>query len=121
MNRITTIISLVAFLGILPSVSFAQQEKKKGSKETATILTSAVCGMCKERIETAMAYHKGVLDADLDLKSKILTVTYNTKHTNLATIKKLISLTGYDADEVPADSGAYEKLPSCCKKDAPPH
>lgn len=28
---------------------------------------------------------------------------------------------GYDADLIPANLTAYNKLPACCKKDAPKH
>jgi periplasmic mercuric ion binding protein len=119
MRTFVTVIVLVSLCYFYPSESIAQ--KGKTNKISATILTSAVCGMCKERIETAMAYHKGIIEAELDVKTKILSFTYNPKQTDLVTIKKLISLTGYDADEVPADPRAYEKLPPCCKKDAPPH
>ncbi len=85
------------------------------------IKTSAVCGMCKRKIEKNLAFEKGIEDVNLDIPSKILTVTYNAKKTNPATIKKMVSNTGYDADEVASDPVAYEKLSSCCKKDLTTH
>ena len=39
----------------------------------------------------------------------------NTDKTSPEEIKEAISKLGYDADEVKADSAAYNKLPSCCK------
>ena len=84
---------------------------------TIKIKTSAICGMCKRKIEKNLVYEKGIEDANLDIPSKILTVTYNPKKTNPETIKKIVANTGYDADEVNSDPAAYEKLSSCCKKD----
>lgn len=85
--------------------------------DTIAIQTSSVCDMCKETIEGAMAYEKGVKKAILNVETGILTVTYNTQKTNPDTIRKAVSMVGYDADDVPADPKAYEALHGCCKKD----
>lgn len=85
------------------------------------IKTSAICGMCKRKIEKNLAFEKGIEDVNLDIPSKILTVTYNAKKTNPTAIKKIVNNTGYDADEMPSDPAAYEKLSSCCKKEAASH
>ena len=80
------------------------------------IKTSAVCGMCKETMEKHMAFEKGVKKSSLDVESKILTVTYNPQRTTPEKLRKAVSKSGYDADEVPADAKAYKKLDACCKK-----
>jgi copper chaperone CopZ len=85
------------------------------------IKTSAVCGMCKDRIEQGLAFEKGIKDVSLDVDTKIATVKYNPGKTNPDEIRNLISKLGYDADSIPADQKAYDKLPACCKKDAPEH
>lgn len=82
------------------------------------IKTSAVCDMCKETIEKYMAFEKGVKKSNLDVGSKILTVTYNPSKTTPDQLRKAVSKSGYDADEVPADAKAYKKLDACCKKGA---
>ncbi len=90
------------------------QEKKKSTEEVK-IQTSAVCGMCKERIEHDLAFEKGVKSVSLDNDTKIVTVGYNPENEpgqNPAAISKI----GYDADDVKADPVAYAKLPGCCKK-----
>ena len=97
--------------------SFAQSKKI----ETIKIKTSAMCTQCKDRIEQGMAFEKGVKDVVLDVESKVVTIKYNTKTTTPDELRKKISRLGYDADEVPANKEAYEKLPACCKKDAPKH
>ncbi|MBK7211762.1 MAG: heavy-metal-associated domain-containing protein [Bacteroidales bacterium] len=98
--------------------SVSGQEANK--KETIKIATSSQCEMCKTRIETAMAYEKGVVKSNLDLETKILTVTYKTGKTTPEQIRKAISMVGYDADDVPADPKAYSELSPCCKKPEDP-
>jgi periplasmic mercuric ion binding protein len=87
-----------------------------GGTDTIKIKTSAVCDMCKEAIEKAMAYEKGVKSASLDLENKVLTVVYKTEKITPAQLRQAVSLTGYDADDVPANASAYSKLHKCCKK-----
>lgn len=57
----------------------------------------------------------GVKMYELDEKAMTITVYYNSKKTDLVTIKKAISQLGYDADDVKADLQAYENLDGCCK------
>ncbi|WP_420155026.1 heavy-metal-associated domain-containing protein [Siphonobacter sp.] len=98
---------------LLSGLVWAKEEPK-----TVKIKTSAICGMCKARIEKNLAFSKGVKESNLDLKDKVVTVTYDPKKTNEEQIKETITKTGYDADTVPADAKGYEKLPACCKKDS---
>jgi periplasmic mercuric ion binding protein len=109
---------LVLCTGMIMSLNASGQDKKT---ETVTIRTSAVCDMCKDRIEQGLAYEKGVKKAELDVKTKIVTITYNPAKTNPDELRKAISKLGYDADNVAADKTAYAKLPACCKKDAGKH
>ncbi len=87
-----------------------------GTKEVK-IKTSAICEMCKERIERNLAFEKGVKEADLDVKTKVVTIRYNPKKTDVTKLKANIAKTGYDAEDVTADPAGYAKLPSCCKKE----
>ena len=101
-------IIIIAIFSILTMNAWAQ-------KETVKIETSAQCEMCKERIEEEMQFTKGVTDANLDVESQILTITFKSKKSNLDKIKRAISLIGYDADEILADEKAHDKLPKCCQ------
>ena len=98
------------FLLLLPLLALA------GPKETVKIKTSAICEMCKERIEKNLALTKGVAKSDLNLDDKVITVEYDAGKIDAAGIRKAISETGYDADEMKAVAKSYSKLPSCCKK-----
>lgn len=91
------------------------------STEKIVIKTSAVCEMCKKTIEQGMAFEKGLKDITLDVKTKEATIIYNPKKTTPEALRKSISKLGYDADQVPADVTAYNKLSPCCKKDASAH
>lgn len=108
---------LLFTLFLFSTPAFAQEKKS----DTAHIKTSAVCGQCKERIEGAFAFEKGVKTSTLDLETKMLTVVYNPARTDIDILRTSLSMVGYDADSVPADPKAYARLPACCKKDAPPH
>jgi copper chaperone CopZ len=113
---------IILALGLFSITAVAQEKKEKSKKiETIEIQTSAICGMCEERIENDLAYAKGVKYVELDDKTKIVTVEYKTSKTNPDEIRKAISKIGYDADDVEADPVAYEKLPACCKKGNEPH
>jgi len=105
------ILSLIFF-----SVSVLAQKKT----EVIKIKTSAQCEMCKTRIETALAYEKGIVNSNLDLENKVLTVTYKVGKTTPENIRKAINSVGYDADETLADAKAYAALPPCCKKPEDP-
>lgn len=102
-------------LALLFVSSFGFSQKPAAKTETVVILTSAECDECKARIEGALNYTKGVKFAELDVPSRKLTIKFKNDVISLAEIKKQIAALGYNADEVPADPTAYEKLPACCK------
>ena len=92
------------------------QEKKKKEVTTVKIKTSAVCDMCKTTLEKGLVFEKGVKKSSLDVESKMLTVWYRTDKTTEHIIRKAVTNIGYDADSIPANAVAYEKLDKCCKK-----
>ena len=116
------IIALVALLSITLGVKAQQPTDSvtytKNGLAIVKIKTSAVCDMCQETLEKAMAYEKGVKESHLDVDSKMLTVTFDPKKTTVAAIRKAVNMAGYDADGQPADKRAYDNLNACCKEDA---
>ena len=68
--------------------------------ETVKIKTSAVCEICKVTIGKKLDFTKGVIESNLNLEDKVVTVVYNPRRTDVQSIKKSISEAGYDADEV---------------------
>ena len=83
-------------------------------EETATIKVYGNCGMCKNRIETALKV-KGISKADWDVKSKMLTVTYDPHVVTLEEIHKKVAAVGHDTEEVKADDKTYKNLMGCCQ------
>jgi periplasmic mercuric ion binding protein len=100
------------------SIEYRTSKIDAPKPQTVKIKTSAICEMCKERIEKKLAFTKGVTDVNLDVdsKDKVVTVIFNPKKTSVEKIKKAIAEVGYDADEVVAETASYDKLPGCCKK-----
>lgn len=111
-NLFLTALTSLMLMGTLLAGAPTRDDKDKEVK----IKTSAICGMCKSRIERNLAFEKGVKESDLDVKTKVVTIKYNPSKTDVSKLKANISKTGYDAEEVAADEAGYNKLPSCCKK-----
>lgn len=101
---------LVLFLA-LTALSFTRQP----STQEVVLKTSAECGECKERIESKLNYTKGIVFADLDYKSQLLTVKFKPAKITLKDIKQIVSDLGYDADDVKANPEAQKALPLCCQ------
>ncbi len=111
---------LALFTLLTAQVTQAQTAPKAKAKAAGTeqvqLKTSAVCDMCKTRLEKALAYEKGVQAAILDVPTQVLTVTYRPDKTTPEALRTAVQKTGYDADAQLADERAYSKLPECCKK-----
>lgn len=115
-----TLLSIGGLAAQAQTAPVAAATKAKGT-EQVQFKTSAVCDMCKARLEKSLAYEKGVQAAHLDVSSKVLTVTYNPAKTTPTTLRTAVQKTGYDADQATADARAYDRLPECCKKTNAPH
>ncbi len=107
-------LTLLSLAGLV-TVSFAQQK----AVQKAVIKTPTVqCEMCKEKIEKYLGREPGVSAVKVDYKKKTTSVTFLTDRNNIEQLKAAIANVGYDADDVTAEEGAYNKLPKCCKKPA---
>ncbi len=111
---------MISLLLIIPFSLFAQGDKKKKT-ETVEIQTSAICGMCKERLEKNLAFEKGVKAVELNVETKVISITYKKGKNDKESLKKAITKIGYDADDLPADQEAHDKLPDCCQQGNEPH
>jgi copper chaperone CopZ len=102
----------IAFVG-----SFLAGNAQTKPVVTVTIKTpNALCESCKSRIETYLKRYDGVLDVNVNYRKGETRVKYITDRTNIEEIKTAIANTGYDADDVEAEPGAYKRLPKTCKK-----
>jgi mercuric ion binding protein len=107
--------SLLMFIFMLMMFNGVQAQEKQQKFQTVVIMTSSECGDCKERIEGALNYTKGVIFAELDVLTKQVTVKFATKKITLQQVKEAIAEIGYDADDVKAVPAAQKKLPKCCQ------
>ncbi len=107
MKTIKTIL-IIALAGIFSSAMAAT--------DTLKVKTSVQCEDCQKRIEHNLSFEKGVKQVGVNLDIKVVTVLYNPEKTSAEKIKKAITKIGYDADDMPADKKAYDKLPKCCQK-----
>ncbi len=64
------------------------------AKKQEKFWVAGVCDGCKKDIETAAKGVKGVTNAEWDLKTKIVTIDYNTAQTSPDALKKALVATG---------------------------
>lgn len=96
------------------TLGFAAQAQVKN----IGIQTSAICEMCKERLEKDLTFEKGVKSVNLDLETKVLNIAYINGKTNPDVLRKRVTMVGYNADSLKRNPAAYEKLDPCCKDGA---
>jgi len=101
-------VTIIMALFFVQSTVFAQ---KNGNTKVVKLQTSAHTKMCKAKIEKTYAYEKGIVKAELDRESQILTVTYKPKKTNIKKIIKVINGLGHEAMEITKkkDTGKADK------------
>lgn len=112
MKKIRLIIAVLGAFVLFSGIAFAQTDT------TIIIKTSAQCERCKSKIENDLSFEKGVKKVKLDLKTNMLTVVYRKDKSSADKIRTALTKIGYDADTMPADTKAYDKLEKCCKKDS---
>lgn len=90
---------LFVFLSSNNELTIAQ-DKKKDNIKTVKLQTSAHTVQCKAKIEKTLAYEKGIIESDLDKKTRILSVKYKSNKTNVDKIIKVITDLGHTAEEI---------------------
>jgi mercuric ion binding protein len=100
------------------SVSTNAQTSDNSKMNTAATKTESFkvwgkCEMCKERIEKTVKA-VGATSASWDLKTRMLTVTYDPAKTNRDELSKRLAAVGHDTEKYRAPDDVYAKLPECC-------
>ena len=83
--------------------------------ETSTFKVYGNCNMCKKTIESSLKDVEGIQKAEWDVKTKMITITFNPHQISLLSIKEKMAAVRYDTDEVKAQESVYNKLPNCCQ------
>lgn len=99
---------------LLLSVTFANAQIK--NKSTETVKINGNCSMCKKTIETAANINKEA-KVNWNETTKVATITYDNKKTNLDAILKRIADAGYDNGKFTAPKSVYDELHGCCQYD----
>ena len=112
--------TLKSVVTIVLMILFTMLSNELSAQKTKTIEfhTSAQCGMCKDAIEGAMNFERGIQFVELNLDNMFLTVKYKTKIHTEKSLKNLVSELGYSAGEVKANEKAMNELPKCCQPGA---
>jgi copper chaperone CopZ len=97
-------------------ISFVNSQAQINNAQTETVKIFGNCGMCETAIEKA-ANKKNISKADWNEETKMATITFDSKKTNLEAVLKNIALAGYDSDKFLAPDLTYNKLSDCCKYD----
>jgi Cu2+-exporting ATPase len=94
---------------LVSTLVFAQETKKKNSKEKVTFLIENMsCDNCIKKIEKNIAFEKGVTDLKCDLPTKTVEVTYRPNKTSKEKLVEAFSKIDYTATET-KDSGNKKK------------
>ncbi len=104
--KITSIIIL-----ILPAQMLFSQAGSQDS--SVSFKVSGTCGQCKQRIEKAVKI-KGVHSPSWNIKSKMLSLTFDPSLISLEKIHTIIANTGHDTEKKKAKDQVYKSLPECC-------
>ncbi len=103
------------FLLIIISVFCFLQSNAQSSKDYVSSIFKVYgeCIQCKQRIEKALKIN-GVKSANWEVKTKMLTVSYDSSVLNLAAIQSKILAVGHDLEFKKAKDDVYNALPECC-------
>ena len=110
--------------GMKPSCSKSCKGEAKSSAPSSsstttgsikgTMKVSGKCEMCKTRIETAAKSVNGVVSAEWNQSTKILTYTSKVAIKKEDISKAMIKV-GHDTEMGKATASTYSALPGCCK------
>ncbi len=85
MKKLTT---LVVLLACIASMGMAQKPKKaEKKKETVTIQLDEMCGSCVNKINTYIAFEKGVTALDINPDEMSVDITYWNNRTDTTKLK----------------------------------
>ena len=112
MKNISLILTMVLLYGCF---SIKNQNSAKNIKIDEIIIPTAQCNMCVVKIGNALNGVDGILKYKVELETDQVKIKYNADMISLQGIEQLISKAGYQANNLPPDVDAYNKLAMCCK------
>ena len=96
---------LLILLLVLVPMTMRSADNKQPAKQTVVLACDLHCQGCCDKITNNIRWEKGVKDIVCDLKTKTVTLTYDTRKTNLETLLKAFERIGKPAKEVNKETG----------------
>jgi len=115
--RIFLTVLFAVILGVTTSAqTHDHSSMNMASSKTETFKVFGKCDMCKARIEKTVKA-EGVTENVWDVKTQMLTVTFDPSKTSKDAISKKLAAVGHDTEKYKATNEAYANLPGCCHYD----
>jgi copper chaperone CopZ len=99
---------------ILSLIVFGAFSATKAQKVETNIIVQGICGMCKDRIETALDV-KGVKYAEWTNETSVCKVVYNPKKISEMELHKILAEAGHSTNLIEASDEDYNKINACCR------
>jgi len=115
-KTIKVIVASMFIFGFVIDQKTIRAENTFDDKTVEITLPSIQCGMCVKTIKKSLGKVEGVIESTVDLKNKTVSITFDDSKVSLEKLEDAITSAGYDANDKEANSEAYEKLSTCCKK-----
>lgn len=110
----TRIILIIILAFAAQTFNPAMATEKKEKPVTVSFWVAGVCGMCESTIEKALDV-KGIINADYNLETHTLEVTYKPGKISEDQIHKLLNEVGYDTSKYTATDEQYQRTHECCR------
>ncbi len=95
-------------------IAFSIQATAQSEVKTIKFKVDGVCGMCKNRIESALDI-KGVKFANWDMHTHVCEVTYRTDKVSEKELHEALVAVGHDTEKIKASDEAYSNIHGCCR------
>lgn len=109
--------SIYTFFVLCLSLSFIGCGKEVKTEKAIVKIPTSICGQCAKTISAAVMKLDGVKNVDVNTDTKLATVEFIPASLKVSDIEDAVVMSGYGANEKPANKEAYEKLPDCCRKE----
>jgi copper chaperone CopZ len=121
MNRLTVIcIAIAVFSAVGVNAQKVNKTETSEKWQKIVLQTNGTCQACKDRIESGIAYEKGVKDVSYELQTAKVTITYNPEKTSVQALKDAIVKLGYKAEVATAEEtkNCSKTCPKPCESKA---
>jgi copper chaperone CopZ len=106
-------ISILALLVIVSGMRTANAQNAASKTATLKMKVEVHCSDCKEKVTTGLKKVDGVKTVDVDVPTKMVTITYDPAKTDKDKLVKAVENIGYRTEFTPKDA----KIKSGCGMD----